>query len=252
MRWITLQKLTMSQVIEILGELVAADEAAGEPHVFVLVYTMSDHAEFVGHPGWPDDAPVPSSLVVDDLADRGWVRISESEGMRRTFGVTEAGRAAHASWSARRAVAPTEGVDLGWTRVRSVLHEVYEVYIRSGAPETGIETDTLIEGAEDSAGTAAAIRELVRAGFLEPVFGLQSAHAPRLVRPTTLALQVEAGWPADAAQAALSGLVAAIDEELNHTTDLERRSRLMRVRDGLLGAARDVALAYFEKKVVGL
>lgn len=57
------------------------------------------------------------------------------------------------------------------------------------------------------------------------------------------------GWPAGVAQESLNELVAAVDSEIDRTTDPEKQSKLRAVRDGLVGAARDIAIAYIEKKV---
>jgi hypothetical protein len=45
--------------------------------------------------------------------------------------------------------------------------------------------------------------------------------------------------------------LAALDDAIAATPDETERLKLVRVRDGLLGAAKDVALAYLEKKVGG-
>jgi hypothetical protein len=56
------------------------------------------------------------------------------------------------------------------------------------------------------------------------------------------------GWPADGAQEVVGGLVEALNAEIDRTPESNRRSVLVQVRDGLIGAARDVAIAYVEKK----
>ena len=90
-------------------------------------------------------------------------------------------------------------------------------------------------------------RELVRAEFLEVAW--ESAACGLYVRPTPATLQRLAGWPVDGAQEVLSGLVEALSAEIDRTPDAARRSILVQVRDGLVGAARDIALAYIEKKI---
>ncbi len=58
-----------------------------------------------------------------------------------------------------------------------------------------------------------------------------------------------AGWPVSAAQDVLDDLTAALDTEIDLTSDTDKRSRLIAVRDGLLGAARDIAIAWAERKI---
>jgi hypothetical protein len=47
-------------------------------------------------------------------------------------------------------------------------------------------------------------------------------------------------------------LTRDLDTAIEQTPDEERRSKLLTLRDGLVGAGRDIALAYFEKKVIGI
>jgi len=57
-----------------------------------------------------------------------------------------------------------------------------------------------------------------------------------------------ARWPETGPEAALDGLVEALNTAIASTDDKSKKSKLTRIQDGLLGAGRDVALAYFEKK----
>lgn len=235
--------------IEILGRLVEADRVAGRAETFVLVFSGAGH-EIIGHPGWPAGTEAPSDIEVDELADTGWVRITDRDGKSRQFAVTAAGRN---TWNAHLPrMAPVAGrrVTLHWSAARPVLQRIFDLYQDAGAPEKGVDALAVAETFDDTAAAEAHIRELVRAGFLDVPF--ESAHGYRLVRPAPAALQLFAGWPSSAAEDALEGLVEALDSEIEHTTDPDQRSRLERVRSGLLGAARDVAIAYFEKKVMGL
>jgi hypothetical protein len=238
----------LSDLIEILGRLVEANRAVGRSETFVLAYTASG-PEIIGHGGWREDAQTPSDAEVDDLAEQGWVRITDIQGKGRKFAVTAAGREA---WDEHlRLVAPATStrVVLDWAGARPVLRQIFEAYQDAGAPEKGVDALAIAERSDERLATEARIRELVRSGLLDVVFG--SAAGPRLVRPSPTALQMLAGWPSGPAQDALDGLVQALDSEIEHTGDEDKRSALERVRSGLIGAARDVALAYFEKKVMG-
>ncbi len=235
----------MTDLYELISTLVAADEESGSPGTFTL-FTSAGGPVIAGR-DLPEGARVPTHVEVDEMRDRGWVRVTDAEGKGRTFAVTSAGRAAAARWSASRAGAgPGPSVDLEWSAVSGVLAQVYQAYVTAGAPENGVDT-TSLDGANDPT-SKAAVRELARAGYLEDVLEIDGLEVPRLVRPTPLALERVAGWPGSSAQAALDDLVAAIDTEIARTSDSEKRSALVTVRDGLVGAARDFALAYLEKK----
>jgi hypothetical protein len=240
----------MTDPIETLGRLVDANRAAGRNQMFVLTYPGGPAPELVGHPGWQQGSEAPTTAEVDDMADRGWVQIVDIEGKRRHFALTDTGRNAWAGHLLRIAPATGHRVSLDWGSAGPVLRDVLEVYQNAGAPAKGVDVVAIAASSDDPSSTEVHVRELAHAGFLEVTF--ESAAGPRLVRPSPTALQMLAGRPADTAEDTLQGLVRALDTEIEHTSDPDRRSTLKRVRSGLLGAARDVALAYLEKKVMGL
>ena len=233
---------------EILAALVAADEDAGEPQMVILHYTAQGPV-ILGHPRWPTDIEPPSSVEVDRLEERGWVQVSKREGKGRAFAVTVTGQDAARAHVRQRSAAAASAVALDWSAVNPVLESVYEAYVSAGAPEYGVQSEAVLRDIGDSAGTRAALRELVRGGYLEALADIEQADIPLVVRPTPLTLQLLAGWPSGTPEAALDELVAVLDQAIDSTPEGEQRSKLVRVRDGLLGAARDVAIAYFEKKV---
>ncbi|MGO9974395.1 MAG: hypothetical protein ACLP01_16645 [Solirubrobacteraceae bacterium] len=237
----------MGDILEILGVLVAADETAGEPHTFTLGYGGSGRF-IAGHPGWPEDGVAPSHVEVDELADLGYVRVERRDGNGRQFSVTGEGRRA---WERRKALlAPRTGtsVDLSWTVARAVLHELYQQYRAQGAPEVGIETMTIVGAADDPASAKAAIRELVGDGYLVVIADDDQGDVPSIVRPTPKTLKVEEGWPGSSAEAVIADLVEALEGKIQTTTDADEKSALTRVREGLLGAARDFVIAYLAGK----
>ena len=73
----------------------------------------------------------------------------------------------------------------------------------------------------------------------------------RFVRPGTRTLEIFAGWPSTTAEDTLPRLVEALTAEIDQTSDEDQRTKLVRVRDGLLGAAQDIALKALEKKIEG-
>jgi hypothetical protein len=231
---------------EALGALVAADEAAGQPDVFVLTYTGAG-PRFASHPGWPDEKPAPSHIQVDELEDHGWIRVTQRGGKGRQFAVTGDGRHAWQRHVASRTRGAAGRISLDWPASRQLLEQIHDKYLDEGAREMGVDTLPMISDDETGPATSAMIRELARGGYLDVTF--ESADGPRMVRPTTQTLQMLEGWPAGAAQDALNELVAALDSEIAQTQDTEKRSKLVAVRDGLVGAARDIAIAYLEKKI---
>lgn len=235
---------------EILSALVAADEAAGEPQMIVLHYTAQGPV-ILGHPGWPKDREPPSSVEVDHLEERDWVRVSSAEGKGRNFAVTVAGQDAARAHARQRSAAAASAVALDWSAVNPVLEHFYDAYVEAGAPEHGVESEAVLRRTDDPGSGRAALRELVRAGYLEGLTEVEQVDIPLSVRPTPSTLQLLAGWPGSTPEAALDELVGALDQAIATTADEDKRSKLVRVRDGLLGGARDVALAYFEKKVGG-
>jgi hypothetical protein len=233
---------------DLIAELVAADEAAGEAQTF-QVYQAGGGRKIVGHPGWPNETTPPSQIEVDELEERGWVRIERTDGMSRIFAITVAGRDAGRARSRALAAGASSAVVLDWRAVTPVLDALWEAYTANGAPEYGVATATVLRTFEDSAGAGAAVRELVRGGYLETVADSDQSDIPQAVRPLPLTFQLLAGWPGGTAEAALDELVAALDKAIEGTEPGEEQSKLIRVRDGLLSAARDIALTWLERKM---
>jgi hypothetical protein len=235
----------MIEGIELLGMLVRADEIAGHPQTWVL-YGRFDDNIWAGVVGWPDTAEVPSPHELDDLADEGWLRVLKREGNSRHVAVTGPGRQA---WAAH--VADTthnsSAVDLSWSAASATLLQVYHLYRDQGAPAIGVWIVPLADDPERRGQAQAHIGELVRGGYLE--VGRSSGAGPTHVRPTNLTLQLFEGWPAGPAQAALEELVRDVDIAIERTPDEERRSKLVALRDGLVGVGHDIAIAYLEKKI---
>jgi hypothetical protein len=235
---------------DLLAALVAADQAADEAELFVLTYTGNGPV-IIGHPGWPEDAAPPSSVEVDRLAERGWVSIERADGKGRAFAVTIHGREAASAYARQRSAAGGSAVVLDWSVVNPVLEAFYHAYTQAGAPEHGVESEPVLRTLDDPAAARASMRELVRGGYLEEVTGVDQSDIPGAVRPTPATLQLLARWPGSNSEAALAELVSALDQAIESTPAGEKRSTLVRVRDGLIGAARDIALSYLERKVGG-
>jgi hypothetical protein len=235
--------------IEVLGLLVQGDEAAGERQTWVFYVSGGGARLFVGGVGWPEDTEVPTTAQIDDLIDSRWLRLVERNGNGRTFAVTSDGRREWTRHVARQAHA-AGWVDLSWTDARPLLERIYDLYREAGAPEAGVDVEPLVRGPETARQNQALIRELFRDGLLEEPE--TSVDQDSRARPTSKTVQMLDGWPGSAAEDALNGLVGAIDAEIEQTSDTTKRSKLIALRDSLVGAGRDLALAYFEKKVMGV
>lgn len=231
---------------EAIVALVTADEAAGEPELFVLYYSGTGPV-ILGHSGWQDDDEPPSTLLVDTLEERGWVRVHEREGKGRQFAVSEAGRGAAAAHRRRLAAPAGAAVTLDWSAVLPILERFCETYQEQGAPEHGVPSEGVLQGLDGS--VRATTRELVRAGLLEAVTDTDSSDVPVTVRPTLLTLQLLGRWPSTPAEGLLEGLVAEIDTAIEGTSDDVKRGKLVRLRELLVSVGSDVALKYFERKI---
>lgn len=231
---------------ELLGVLMTAEELAGREQTFVITWKGPNDPVFVGVAGVPDDALVPTDVQVDNMADFGWVRVTRSDGKARHFALRTEGRSAWRKWYAQlhHAAIP---VSLDWAAARPLLKQIFDEYSAAGAPDMGVDMLSQLEDPEHGQQTRALLFELARVGFIDVTF--ESAGGPRMVRPGPFALQLFAGWPVNAAQDALDDLTAALDAEIDRTGDSEKRSKLIAVRDGLVGAAQNIAIAWVEKKI---
>ncbi len=235
--------------IAIRGQLVAADDAVGESRTFTLTYTGGfDQRVLIGHAGWPQEQPAPSDVQVDELGARDWLRITAYNGKGRIFAVTAEGHHAWHEHLAQTSHVPGR-VDLTWTAARPFLQELYEVYRDQGAPALGVNLVPLLKDETRKRQVEALVPELVRGGWLE--VGRDSAAGPVGVRPTTKTLQVFAGWPSGPADDVVEDLASAIQAEIDKAADPDEKSRLVQLRDGVLGIGRDPFLHWAEQKVSG-
>jgi hypothetical protein len=234
---------------DLLSTIVAAEEASAEREPFCST-TAQGGPIIIGPPNWPDDEPAPSSVEVDDLEERGWVRVYPGEGSGRGFASTVRGQDVARAYAREQAAAEASRVRLDWPSVSPLLELFLDSYEAQGAPEYGVECRSVLNRLDDPINSRALVRELVRGGYLDAVNEIDQSDIPVTVRPSLVALRIMGRWPATAPEVALDGLVEALNTAIASTDDESKRSKLTRVRDGLLGVGRDVALAYFEKKAV--
>ena len=124
---------------DLLATIVAAEEVSDNREPFVLYYSAGGPV-IIAPPKWPDDEPVPSSVEVDDLAERGWVRLYPSEGSGQAFASTARGQEVARAYARERAAAQASAVSLDWPSVNPVLERFLEAYESQGAPEHGVDS----------------------------------------------------------------------------------------------------------------
>jgi hypothetical protein len=100
--------------------------------------------------------------------------------------------------------------------------------------------------------TVAALRSLARGGYIEVTDGgPDQVDGPRLFALTDKALQLVAGWPSTTGEAALQKLLAELEERIDAEPDEEKRSKLVKLRGGLVDVGKDVAAGVLTKIFTG-
>jgi hypothetical protein len=108
-----------------------------------------------------------------------------------------------------------------------------------------VDTDALnrqLARERHDARTALVLRHLADGGYIRTVHETDQIPEPSVFALEERALQLVAGWPSTSGEAALEKLLAVLDERIAAEPDEERRSRLEKLRDGVVAAGRDVAV----------
>ncbi len=214
-----------------LERLVAAEEGGlrtGAPRRSFMLLPRGGMEYEVDHPGWDPSWATPTEHDIDDLVERGWVRLDKDNyNKTRWFSLTVEGRLRAQRSQRARAGAQRIPVSMDWTLLEPAVEAAIAAYEQAGAPEGGIPIATipLPEGV-----TPAAVAELTRAGLLiECDSGTDQVDGPGFVRPSVEALRLARGWPRDAADAAIDRLVQFLLQQADATDDAEEQTRLRRV-----------------------
>jgi hypothetical protein len=89
--------------------------------------------------------------------------------------------------------------------------------------------------------TARALHDLAETGYFDvttsPAMG---SITPAIFRLSEKALQIVAGWPSIGGESFFTRMLAELDERVAAASTTEERTRLERLRDGLVGVGRDV------------
>jgi hypothetical protein len=213
-----------------LERLVASEEAGlrtGAGRRSFMAMARGTEGE-VDHPGWDPSWASPSEHDIDDLLDKGWVRLDEANyGTTRTFSLTAEGRARGQRAQRARAGAQRVPVSMDWTLLEPALDAAIVAFEDAGAPEGGIPASTirLPEGVPP-----ATLSELARTGLLiEHEASSDQVEGPGFVSPSVEAYRLRRAWPRDAADAAIDRLVQALLQQADATDDSEEQTRIRRV-----------------------
>jgi len=128
--------------------------------------------------------------------------------------------------------------------VLPVLEASYRVSLRE-AGEPYVTQDAVNEEMGREPGdvqTARALHDLWHADYVDDVLdgGGMGAFGPQRFTLTEKALQIVAGWPGFGGESLFSRMLAELDERVASASTPEERTRLERLRDGLVGVGRDV------------
>jgi hypothetical protein len=197
---------------------------------------MKRHIE---HRGWDPSWAVPTEHDIDDLRERGWVRLdAPAKGKGRAFSLTGEGRLRGLKACRERAGVGRLPLSLEWALLEPALEAAVAGYELAGAPDGGIHTATI---ALPDGIAPTAIAELTRAGLLIDCEaeddgsggGVDQIDGPGFVRPSVDALSMRRGWPRRDADAAIERLVHALLEQAEATDDPEERTHLRKAADWL-------------------
>jgi hypothetical protein len=247
---------------ELLRAAVAADLALRPERQRFRVQRLESHAgQIVIHNGFSrlgsGDFRDCNRQDIEDLHAQGLIRLEKE---KRTF--KNPGRAPPTSWDEwffdvtdagfakverehRAAVADRdapEGGGYDWeTEALPVLQAVYTASASADA-DLGVSDDTVNEvlGRErGEARTERILTMLIRGDYLDTTMQTMGSRFSQI---TEKGLQITAGWPSGAADAAYTRLLTLIDEHVEAAASDEERSRWQRLRDAVVGVGREVAV----------
>lgn len=250
---------------ELLRAIVAADVALRPDRERFRVQRIESRAgQVVIHSGFnrlgDSDWRDCNRQDVEDLYAQGLIRLEKQKrtmrqrgGVPRTFweewffDVTDAGfqkieREHRAAAETDSPIGERPGGGYDWeTEALPVLQAVYTASASAEA-DLGVSETTINEALGREPGdalTEGILTMLIRGDFLDT--SVQTMGS-RFCQITEKGLQITAGWPSGAADAAYTRLLALIDEHVEEAASDEERSKWQRLRDAVVGVGRDVAV----------
>jgi hypothetical protein len=140
---------------------------------------------------------------------------------------------------------PDEGGTGGYDWETEALPVLEAVYAASGSADVdiGVSHKTINEALgrqPNDPQTDRIVTMLVQGDYLDRT--AFEGMGSRFCQITEKGLKITAGWPSGAPDAAYARLLALIDEHVEEAATDEERSKWKRLRDGVVGVGRDVAV----------
>jgi len=150
------------------------------------------------------------------------------------------------------AISPGGGSRIGWDDTLPVLETVVDLY--PGAPPgLGVsqgQVNERLSRNENDLNTSRQFEMLEQAGYIKGFLETDQVPGPLMAAPTEKALKLLAGWPADGAMA-LERLLAALQAQIDATTDEQEKGNLRTVLSAVQGISQELAASVLAKVIMG-
>ncbi|HEX8688724.1 MAG TPA: hypothetical protein VF729_00610 [Solirubrobacterales bacterium] len=144
------------------------------------------------------------------------------------------------------------GSKIAWDATLPVLQAVVELYAQAAAGEhiSQMQVNQRLGREDGDSDTSRAFEVLEQGGYVQETASIDGLPGALTVVPTEKALQLLAGWPADG-EVALARLVAALQTQIDATSDEEEKGKLKRALDAVQGIGENVAAEVLTKVMMG-
>lgn len=141
---------------------------------------------------------------------------------------------------------------IAWDATLPVLQAVVDLYDQADAGEdvSQMDVNQRLERRDGDSDTSRAFELLARSDYVVGIDSIENVPGPLTVAPTEKALKLLAGWPADG-EVALERLIAALQAQIEATSDEEEKGKLRRVLDAVQGVGENVAAEVLTKVMTG-
>ncbi len=141
---------------------------------------------------------------------------------------------------------------IAWDATLPVLQAVVDLYAQADAGEdvSQMQVNQRLERTDGDSDTSRAFEVLERGGYVQGTASIEQLPGALTVVPTERALQLLAGWPADG-EVALARLIAALQTQIDATSDEEEKGKLKRVLDAVQGVGENIAAEVLTKMMMG-
>lgn len=141
---------------------------------------------------------------------------------------------------------------IAWDATLPVLETVVALYDQADAGDdvSQMQVNQRLGREDGDSNTSRAFEVLERGGYVQGTASIDPLPGALTVVPTEKALKLLAGWPADG-EVALERLIAALQTQIDATTDEEEKGKLRRVLDAVQGVGENVAAEVLTKVMMG-